>query len=167
MVSKIRIRVDDVEVEYEGTDDFLKQELPILLDKIHALAAPRKKAKARVDDDADGNGGGNVDNGGGKGKDNIGTTSSLAADLQAKSGSDLALAAAARLTLGLGRQSFSRKDLLDEMRSASAYYAKSYSSNLTKTLNFLVKDKRFREVGKGTYSLSAETKKELEGKIGS
>jgi len=163
-MSKIRIKIDEVEVEYEGSDSFLKDELPALLDKVYALAGaqPASASKKHPNKDADNSGGKkNTANG------SVGTTSSIAADFSAKTGPDLALAAGARLAIGLGRDSFTRDDLLTEMKSATTFYQKNYSGNLTKMLVGLVKAKKFREISKDTYSLSAATKTDLEARLGS
>ena len=164
-MSKIRIKIGSVELEYEGSDDFLKEELPLLLDKLYALApasADRGQSGSDFRDENDG-----VGSGVGASNSSVGTTSSIAADLQAKTGSDLALAAAIRLALGLGKSSFSRKELLTEMQSATSYYNKNMSSNLSKMLTAMVKDKTVREVAKDTFSLSADKKREMEKLFGS
>lgn len=167
-MSKIRLKMGGVELEYEGSDDFLREELPILLDKLYALASfvssgPREN-------------GAGIDEGGQKGGEagagianpgQIGTTSSIAADLDAKTGPDLALAAAVRLTLGLGKASFSRKELLTEMQSATSYYNKNMSSNLSTMLVAMIKNKILREVAKDTFSLSADKKRDMENRFGS
>lgn len=162
-MSKIRIKIDEVEVEYEGSDSFLKDELPALLDKVYALAGaqPASASKKHPKDVDSSAGKKNTANG------SVGTTSSIAADFSAKTGPDLALAAGARLAIGLGRDSFSRDDLLTEMKSATTFYQKNYSGNLTKMLAGLVKAKKFREISKDTYSLSAATKTDLEARLGS
>ena len=91
----------------------------------------------------------------------------MAATIGAKTGTELAIAAGAKLIIGDGRSSFTRKELLDEMKSATAYYNKNYSSNLSKTINGLVKDKKFREVAKDTYGLAANVIDELRARLAS
>lgn len=167
-MSKIRIKMGAIELEYEGSDDFLKEELPILLDKLYALApfaSSESQGKGVVVDESEEVG---FSSAGPRGtKSEIGTTSSIAADLDAKTGPDLALAAAVRLTLGLGKASFSRKELLTEMQSATSYYNKNMSGNLSKMLTAMIKDKVVREVAKDTFSLSAEKKRDMEKRFGS
>lgn len=166
-MSKIRIKIGAVEVEYEGTDDFLRDELPLLLDKLATLGArvPAENSGGGVA--ASTNESANVGNGGSAGSVDVGTCSTVAATIGAKTGTELAIAAGAKLIIGDGRSSFTRKELLDEMKSATAYYNKNYSSNLSKTINGLVKDKKFREVAKDTYGLAANVIDELRARLAS
>ena len=127
MSSKLRIRIGEVEIDYEGTEEFLKQELPQLLKtamELHKAAGTATKT------------GGAGSSGGGKGGSIFPplTTASIAAKTNATSGPDLMLAAAAHLTLVAKKDTFSRQELLNEMQNASGYYKKSYSNNLTKYL---------------------------------
>ena len=167
-MSKIRIKMGFVEIEYEGSDDFLKEELPLLLDKLYALVPPGS-AESQGGGAASGDGErvGASSRGTGDSNGDIGTASSIAADLGVKTGPDLVLAAAVRLTLGLGKASFTRKELLTEMQSATSYYNKNMSGNLSKMLIAMIKEKTIREVAKDTYSLSAEKKHDMEKKFGS
>jgi hypothetical protein len=147
--SKLRIRIGEVEIDYEGTEEFLKQELPALLKtamELHkaAGASPGSKIPGGAD-------------GGKKDQAGVGsvTTGTIAARLKAKSGPDLLIAAAAQLTLVAGKTTFSRQELLTEMQNATAYYKKSYSNNLTKSLSGAVTDGSLQETAKNTYALSA------------
>jgi hypothetical protein len=60
-----------------------------------------------------------------------GTVAALAAKLTASSGADLIMAAAAKLTFVDGQESFSRKTLLEAMRTATNYYKRTYRNNLS------------------------------------
>lgn len=159
MTSKIKIKMGAIEVEYEGSEQFLKEELPELLTAVSNLykaSAPLIEANHSAT---------GSDSGSGKSTKVVGTTSTLAAALGGGSGPDLAMSAASRLTFALGKDKFSRKEILEEMKSASAYYKTSYSSNLTKIINGLVKDKKLMEPAKDTYSLSADSRKSLGAKL--
>jgi hypothetical protein len=177
-MSKIRIKIGSVEVEYEGTDDFLRDELPLLLDKLATLGArvptsgqPGGENRPETDKQV----GGDRHLGGDSGppansgavNTGLGTCSTVAATLGAKTGPELAMAAAARMIIGDSRTSFTRKELLDEMKSATAYYNKNYGSNLSSTITGLVKAKKFREVAKDTYGLAADTISELRSRLAS
>lgn|SRR5262249_30777848 len=157
MTSKIRIRMGEIEVEYEGTEDFLKKELPDLLSAVSELY----RKKADVQNEADG-----PANGSRKGSTaaTAGTTATIAGRLRAKvgNGRDLMIAAAARLSLVNGNETFTRKELLAEARSASAYYRDTINNNLSTTLARLVRAGDFNEVSPGNYSLSANKREELE-----
>ena len=159
MSSKLRIRIGNVEIEYEGTEEFLKQELPGLLKTAMEL---HKEAPNQL-------GGGDSDSGagGGKGKGGVPTltTGTIAARLKAKSGPTLLMAAAAHLTFVADKVTFSRQDLLSAMKSANSYYKKSYSNNLTKYLGGAVTEGKLRESATNAYALSADTKSELESQL--
>jgi hypothetical protein len=155
--SKLRIRIGEVEIDYEGSEEFLKQELPQLLTtamELHKASgtAPQKSVehpKAL----SQSNGAPSLQL----------TTGSIAATISAKTGSDLLRAAAARLVLIAGKETFSRQELLSEMQSATAYYKASYSGNLSKTLKTaLQKGGPLSETAKNTYALTAAARSELE-----
>ncbi len=159
MSSKIRIKMGEMEVEYEGSEEFMKQELLELVSTVSGLF---KKAGAEI--------GGKVvfkpDNGEGEGTpggDKIkGTTGTIAGKLQCKSGTDLAIAAAARLTLVDGRDRFSYQDVLAQMKAASGYFKKGYGTNLTNALRTLTKQGKLIEVATNTYTIESSFKQELE-----
>lgn len=151
MESKIRIKLGPIEVEYEGSETFLKQELPDLIKTVTELYKSTGVAMINLDDK-------NI-----LGKLQLSTTS-IAAKLSCSSGPELILAAAAHLTLVQKLEVFSRKQLLDEMKTASGYYKTSYSDNLSTNLKNLLKDK-LNEPSSGQYSLSATARKELETRL--
>jgi hypothetical protein len=93
------------------------------------------------------------------------TTGSLAAKLNVKTGPDLLMAAAARLTFVTSLPTFPRQMLIDEMKTASAYFKANYVGNLTSALNKLVKDGKLNEPSQGNYALTASSLKELEQRI--
>lgn len=160
MSSKLRIRIGEVEIDYEGTEEFLKQELPQLLKtamELHKAAEsnsstqPDKKSKS-------------VDRGGSSAISL--TTNSVAAQLGAKSGSDLLLAAAAHLALVKKSEPFTRAQLLTEMKSATSYFNKNYATNLSGYLKTAIqKDGPLSETAKHSYALTAATRAELEKKL--
>lgn len=157
MTSKIRIKLGPIEVEYEGSETFLKEELPQLLSAVSELYS---RSNIPKDVNPDGNppaspSGGTLQ----------GTTGTIAAKLTVKQGPDLILAAAARLHFVVGKQTFSRQEIIDEMKSATAYYKKTYLSNLTGYLNNLMKDGKLLEPSSGTYSLSASTQTDLKARL--
>ena len=159
MTSKIKIKMGAIEIEYEGSEQFLKDELPELLSAVSNLY----KASAPLIDASNVVTGTEV--GSDKSSEIVGTTGTLAAELGGGTGPDLAMSAAARLTFVLKKDKYSRNEILEEMKSASAYYKTSYSSNLTSILNGLIKNKKLMEPAKDTYSLSADSRKSLEAKL--
>ena len=89
------------------------------------------------------------------------TTISIASRLSVKTGPDLIVAAAAKLTLVDHRERFSRHELVTEMKAAAAYYKKTYNNNLTQYLQRLEKADRLRSGGKNLYALSTAERSSL------
>lgn len=159
MTSKLRIKMGPIEVEYEGSEDFLKEELPDLLQAVTTLYRDSGISDAQTASPT----GSKANAAPGP----QGTTNTYAAKLGGGSGTELALAAAARLRIGLGAESFTRAKLLEEMKSGTSYYKKSYSSNLSNIISTLVTNQKLIEAAKDTYSLHATTENELRTKLAS
>lgn len=155
METKIRIKMGQMEVEYEGPEAFLKNELMSLLGKVSDLY----KVSDILPE-------GEGDSPGVEGGPAIGlSTRSLAGKLECKTGRDLVVAAAAHLTLSRGAETFTRQQLLTEIQTAKACYKPSYSNNMTKYLDGLVDDGDLNEPSTGTYSLTARARKNLEARL--
>jgi hypothetical protein len=159
--SKLRIRIGEVEIDCEGTEEFLKQEFPQLLTTVMAL----QKAAGSTQ-----TGGKEKKRAGGSASDDDDmpslTTGSIAATLGCKSGSDLLLAAAAHLALMKKAEPFSRQKLLAEMQEATSYYKTSYSANLSKYIKTaLLKDGPLSETAKNSFALKAAVRTQLEQKL--
>ena len=157
--AKIRLKMGQFEIEYEGKESFLKDELLNLTEKVLSLYAENKELipaepAAQLSSVA-----------GAQGNGLEHSTNTIAAHLKASTGPDLAIAAAAHLALVKRKDKFTRKEINDEMKEATTYYKDSMSSNLSKSLNTLVKDKWLNQVAKGSYALSAHEKKSLEAKL--
>jgi len=157
--SKIRIKMGDIEVEYEGTESFLRDELPALL-----AAVSKLYGGSSTTGDHSKNG-----RSGGPKHSLVGKTGTIAAKLGCNvgNGKDLITSAAARLTFVLNKDSFTRAELLTEAKTATSYYKKGVANNLTNTLDGLVKSEDFTEIAKGTYSLSATKREELQTRFAS
>ena len=158
--SKIRIKIGQIEVEYEGAHEFLKEDLPALLATVVELR--QHAGVADKQEDQSGNGSGSGKGSGGK---IAGTVGALAAKLDVTSGTDLIIAAAAKLTLVDNLEKFSRKALLEAMQTAAAYYKQSYSSNLSKYLKTLQEDGRLTEPSTEHYALTPSERAVLETKL--
>lgn len=165
--SKIKIKLGAIEVEYEGSETFLKEELPQLLSAVSDLYAKSRAIleppSASQNTSANAATGSNT-NVGNKPKLEA-TTGSIAAKLGCKSGPELVMAAAARLTFALQATTFARQKIIDEMKTASAYYKATYLNNLTSYLNNLVKDGKLNEPSQGNYALTAASLKDLEQRL--
>lgn len=156
MESKIKIKLGPIEVEYEGSESFLKQELPDLIKtvtelykstgmKIDSIDEIVSEKKAPAD------------------KLQL-STKSICAKLSCSSGPDLILAAATHLTFVRQQEVFSRKQLLDEMKTASSYFKTGYRDNLTANLKTLLKDK-LNEPSSGHFALTTSARNDLETKL--
>ena len=163
MTSKIRIKMGDVEVEYEGSEDFLRDELSELLSGVMELHAKHTETVPPASPDLPAVARGTAATGGTL----QGTTNTIAAKLSVNSGAELIIAAVARIKFVEGQETASRATILKEMQSASSYYKQSYSKNLSKYLKTLVSEERLREVSKETYSLSAPEIQKLQGRLAS
>lgn len=154
MTSKIRIKMGAIEVEYEGSEQFLKKELQELLSAVSSLYAQsgaKNGAEPPVTHSVAENGSTKV----------AGTTATIAGKLACKSAPELMIAAAAHLALVANKAEFSRKELLDQMKNASGYYKASMTNNLGNYVNNRVKAGELVEVRKGHYALSPKKLAEL------
>ena len=93
------------------------------------------------------------------------TTGSIAAKLQVTSGPELIVAAAGRLALIEGKDTYTRQQILDEMKTAAGYYKKTYSNNLSASLQRLVSDRKLVETAANTFALAPVTKADLSSKL--
>lgn len=164
MTSKIRIKMGPIEIEYEGSETFLKVELPELLRAVSNLYKESGlSSKSPLETPSPTSVGGIETS---QPQPIEATTGSIAAKLQCKKGPDLVMAAAARLTCVLNKDKFTRDDLLKEMQTATTYYNKNYAGgNLTKYISTLMKNGKLNEPSHNNYSLTASTKSELGAKI--
>lgn len=155
MDHKIRIKIGTIEIEYEGTEDYLKKDLPELIDKLISLKLPRIEEKASEIENPSEDTSNIVDS-------VIQMSSNtIAAKLNVKSGTDLIIAACATLSLVQNKDTFQRKDILTEMQAATNYYKNSYGANLTKYLKNLVSNQKLIERTKNTYALNASEKNKI------
>jgi hypothetical protein len=158
MTSRIKIKLGPIEVEYEGSEAFLKEELPDLLT---AVAKLYKDSDSPISTPSGGN-----PNAAGSAGTVIGTVNSIAHKLSSKSGSDLILAACAFLKFVEQKDTFSRDEIAKQMKAATDFYKDSYSGgNLTKYLKTLQGNGKINERSKGVYALTAAAIKELGPKL--
>ena len=157
--TKFRVSFGQLELEYEGSESFLKNDLADLLDKM----------RSSLEDFGETLG---PDSSSGMGQDPSSTdgsrqvdfsTETIASRINAESGPDLAVAAAAHLTLVRKQDTFTRAEILAQMQGATPYYKTTMSSNLTSSLTSLVKAQRINKTSSGAYALTAKEKASLEG----
>ena len=161
MNSKIRIKLGAIEVEYEGSDVFLKEELPALLQAVSDLYAKSGPAAHAADADA----AVGLPSNAASGVQLEMTTASIASKLGVNSGPELLLAAAAHLRFVKSMDKFPRKLLIEQMRSASSFFKESYISNLSKTIKVLMRDNKLNEPSNEVYALSHPAEQELRSRL--
>jgi hypothetical protein len=152
-MSKIRIKVGNTEIEFEGSEDYMRQELPALIELL--------TESATTDDDDETEDDAEVLEGDPAKQELKLTTNTIAAKLGAKTGADLALATCAHLCLVKGVDSFERKHILGEMKLASNFYKGTYSKNLSRYLKTLVNDSKILETAQDKYALDNKEKATL------
>lgn len=158
MEAKIRIKVGASEVDYEGSENFLKQELPNLLKILSELS--KSEAHESVPEDNDSDRSAKTDTGG---KIQL-STNSIAAKLGASDGRDLIRAAAAHLTFVRKKETFSRQELLTEMKAATQYFKSSYRKHLTSLLKPMLRQE-LTEPSTGHFALSAGSRDSLRSRL--
>ena len=159
--AKIRLKIGQLEVEYEGRASFLQDGLFNLMEKMVGFYAEHKASILAAPLPAQTNGAGPTGSLGELGH----STNTIAGHLDVKTGPGLVIAAAAHLGLVEKKNTFTRQEINDEMKSATTYYKESMSGNLSKSLDTLVRDKRLNQTAKGVYALSATEKKALGTKL--
>lgn len=154
-MSKIRISLGALEIEYEGDQAFIEERLLDFVSSASELMDLRQ---------ATGVSGASVAQ---SDYNNDLSTNTIAQIISVKTGSELALAAIAKINLVKKQPAARRQDILDEMREASTYFRETYSSNLSAYLDTLVKGKRINLISKGTYALAAGERQRLEAALAS
>ena len=156
--AQVRLRMGDLEIEYEGAASFLTSELLALVREVASLHADRTAPASADEVDAP----------------QAASTSqglvalsmaTVATRLNAKSGPELAIAAAAFLTIFQGREVFARKDILKAMRAAPAHYKKHMGGNLSGSLQSLLRKKRLNETAGDQYALTVAEKQKLDATL--
>ena len=89
------------------------------------------------------------------------TTNTIASKLSVKTGNDLVIAACAHLTFVKGADTFTRSNILAEMKLASNYYKATMRKNLSNILKTLINQNKLLETAKDTYALEASLKTQL------
>jgi hypothetical protein len=159
--ASIRIKLGQIEIEYNGDAAFLKKDLLATVGELLDLQKQHPDAASSSHTKDEGTGGGQA---GGGGKFDQ-STDTMANILGASSGPDLAVAAAAHLHLVKGKPKFTRQEIIAEMRTAPGHFKDSFSNNMSSYLNGLKTKDRLRLVAEDTYALSNKEKQALEAKL--
>ena len=155
-MSRIHIRVGDIEIEFEGSEEFIKEQIPELLQDVAGIRVspstqdfeemeeiPQEEREEFVDF----------------------STATIARKIDVTTGKELVIAASAYLTFVENKPTFRRREILEAMKTAAPYYQQNYSKNLSRYLQQLVRDGTLNTTSSGTYALSAMARKKLEEKI--
>jgi hypothetical protein len=159
--SKLRIKLGAGELEFEGSEQFLKDEIiPMVKEVVLAGVGGDLQTPPTIDAK------GTLIQLPPKAMADVSlSTSTVAAKLKATAASDLVMAAVAHLVLGQEKHRITRDEILTEMKSATFFYKSSMTNNMTNTLKQLVKAGRLNEAAADTYSLPHKEKVALEEKL--
>jgi len=142
--AKIALEYKSLKISYEGPSSFVGSEFVALCEQLVSLEVPAfdqvKEVSASIGKAESGN------------ETKLSTTD-IAVKLSVKSGSDMVMAAAAHLLFFAGRGDFKRSEILSEMKAAKSFYKQTYSNNLTKYLDGLVKSARLSNPSADTYAI--------------
>lgn len=162
-VAKIRVKMGAIEIEYEGKASFLESGLQNILNGLAAFHSNHQEIITSRDVEQTPNGEALERTASGLSLEM--STNSLAAHLGASKGSELIIAAAAHLTFVAKRDTFTRQELLDEMKSATTYFTPNVRSNLSSMLDNLQKAKRLNQPRTGVFALGANERTSLEARL--
>ena len=158
---KFRIKIGHIEIDYEGSEAFLRDDLASLMGTVPGLVENAKSTKLNDVSPTQSTESETKNSE----MDLALSTATIASRLNAKSGPELVIAAAARFCLCEGKNKFSRSEILQEMKKATAYYKPPMSSNLSKNLNSLVKGNRLNEFSPGNYALTVNESNKLRNSL--
>ena len=89
----------------------------------------------------------------------------IASRLGAKDTKELVMATVTYLTFVEKKDVSERKEILSKMKEAPSYYTENMSKNLSNSLRSLIKKNRLNQNKKGSYCLSPNERKEMETKL--
>ncbi|WP_375417147.1 hypothetical protein [uncultured Hymenobacter sp.] len=160
MDSKLKIKVGDLEIEFEGSEDYIKDGLlKLVAEAVELLGGSRKSGEETSHSSSSSSNQGAATEGGSSQVDM--STSTIASKIGGDSGTDLLLSAAAYLTFVQKKESFSRTDLLQESKNATSYYTQSVSKNLSAYLTRLVKAGKLVQRANDSYAMQSATRTQL------
>ena len=160
---KVRVRFGKNEVECEGSEAFVKDELPELIRLMAELAPTAPEAPEFAERSSEPSSGeAPVST-----SKIVGTTLTIAQRLKAKSGRELLYAAAAHLAFVANKEEFSRAELAGAMKSATGVWKQTFMNNLSAIINNAAKEGDLFEVRAGVYALPIKKREELETALAS
>jgi hypothetical protein len=155
MTSKVKIKAGTIEVEFEGSEDYMKEELPGLVELLYSLSPTDQSSEEEGESEE-------LEASTDKSKQKLQmTTNTIASKLSVKTGNDLVIASCAHLTFVKGADTFTRGNILAEMKLASNYFKATMRKNLSSSLKTLINQGKILETAKDTYALDAALKIQL------
>lgn len=163
-MARMRVALGRLEIEFEGTEEFLRNDLPNMIETFMCLAQPQQDDVANAASNLVG-GSTTVDGANSNGNLPNLSVASICARLDAKTGSDVILAAAAYLGIISNMNSFSQDELRNSAKSAAGYWKEGFASNFRSYIKTLIRSKKLNQVGTQSYSLPASIRSEIESKL--
>lgn len=164
-ITKLKVKLGAAEIEYEGGKEFLKDEVMPTVSKMLELVKERTELQSPTTHSNRISSGAEAPLLSEQKIIQEHSTNTIATFLKVETGGDLAIAAAAKLIIIDLKNSVSRSEILEEMKTASNFYKQTMRGNLSSSLKTLVKDDRIRLVADNTYSLSHKERQSLEQKL--
>ena len=147
--ARIRFRVGDLELEYQGPSSYIESGLIDMFEKVlrssnydgkpagqapgSTISQEVKSVPQLVDSEI--------------------SLATMISRLGAETGADLVFMSAAHLAVCQGRNRFSRADIHDNAKLAVGHYKKSVGNNLTRYLGGLLKEGRLNQYSDNSYAL--------------
>jgi hypothetical protein len=153
---QIKITTGSMSLEYDGDENFFRDEVGKFLERFTAQAAKAPSIAATTV--------GGQQTPTPKGGVNH-STNTVAKLLNAQTGPDLIMAAVAKIIIVDGKDTADRATITAEMKKATSYYKKTYTSNLSNSLDNLTKADSLRLVAENVYGLPAKMRETLEPKL--
>ena len=161
-ISKIKLKFDNVEIEYEGEQQHLMNDLGALLAQIENFSQhlvdqqvtttsrePQSVEEKTSFDQSQ--------------TTRTFTVGTLATKLNVNSAADLVICAMGHLHFILGKEKSDRKTIMTSMKSATNHNKPAMTGgNLSKAFSSLIKNGKIIETTKNTYALTAKELKNLE-----
>lgn len=155
--SKIQIKVGIVEFSGEGDETWLAEQFDKMLAKVPELL----KIEVSAPNNTTTHGDINIESKSAEQTELNLSIINIAAKIDDDSGPGLATAAAAYLKLVQQKPTFSRDEILKTMKDAAGFYRDSYSGNLTRILQTLVKSDVLIQNSGQLYSLHRNKERDL------
>jgi hypothetical protein len=165
MSIRVRIKSGHLEVDYEGSETFLVEELPDVIRSVvkasGSVAPPTNNGAAGANHSGNAEG----DNGESGGELEL-SENNVAAKLNSTEGGDLVTAAAAHLRLVQGKSTFTRDELRSTMKNATDYWTQNkHGKNLSYYIKGLVSSGKLIERSKDVFALPASEASSLKSQL--